>query len=406
VWSLGFGVWGSEFAVRRLRARGQRGGGSQCLSRPSSSELQTPNSKLQTPVSSMTSWIADITRAEGGKISFERYMELALYDPDHGYYTRHISGVGPSADFATALTIGDALVRSIANWTRAEARQLELSKLNIIELGGGGGQLARGILRTIRPWERVHYQIVEVSSPLQKRQEKALRGRRISWRKTIESALDAAGGQAILIAHEFVDAFPCRRFERAIEGWREIILSLDADLWREQLGLCSETVESSAFSIQCAAGQRIETLGSYRRWLTNMAPLLHRGALLTIDYGDLPAEIYRRKPRGTARAFFRHQRLQGMEVYLRPGHQDLTADVNFLDLRNWGEALGLATVEFVNQAEFIRRWGGSERKRSRSNAANDYLSGKEAMGSAIKVLHQRKTRTRPNSQGLEAGKYF
>ena len=339
----------------------------------------------------MPSWVAEITRAEGGKISFERFMELALYDPNHGYYTRHISDVGPSGDFATALTIGDALVRSIANWARAEARHLELPKFNIIELGGGGGQLAREILRTIRPWERVQYQIVEISSPLQKRQERALRGRKISWQKTIESALDAADGQAILISNEFVDAFPCRRFERAIEGWREITLSLDADLWREQLDLTSETVESSAFSIECALGQRVETLGSYRCWLTKMTRFLDRGALLTVDYGDLPAAVYDRKPRGTVRAFFRHERLEGMDIYLRAGHQDLTADVNFLDLRYWGESLGLVTADFVNQTEFVRHWDGPERKRSRSNAADDYLSDKEAMGSAIKVLHQRKT---------------
>jgi len=351
-------------------------------------ELRTPNSKPRTPNSPMQSWIAEIARAEGGKISFERFMELALYDPNHGYYTRHISEVGPSGDFATALTIGDALVQSIANWVRAEARQLELPKLNIIELGGGGGQLARGILCTIRPWERAQYQIVEISSPLQNRQERALRGRKVTWRKTIESALDAADGRAILISNEFVDAFPCRRFERAIEGWREITLSLDADLWRELLDLTSGTVESSAFSIECPRGQRVETLGSYRHWLRKMTRFLDRGALLTIDYGGSPAEVYRHKPRGTVRAFFRHERLEGMNIYLRAGRQDLTADVNFLDLRNWGEALGLATVDFVNQTEFIRRWRRLDQKHG--SAADDYLSDENAMGNAIKVLHQRK----------------
>src|ERR1700745_172333 len=120
----------------------------------------------------MPSWIAKLAQAAGGKISFEHFMELALYDPGHGYYTRHISDIGPSGDFATALTIGDAFVRSIANWARAEARGLELRKLNIIELGGGGGELARGILGKIRPWEKVRYQIVEISESLQQKQQK------------------------------------------------------------------------------------------------------------------------------------------------------------------------------------------------------------------------------------------
>ena len=183
----------------------------------------------------MPSWIAEIARTEGGRISFERFMELALSHPKYGYYTRHISAVGSSGDFATALTIGNALVRSIANWVRVEARHMALPKLNIIEMGGGGGHLARGILRTLRPWDRVQYQIVEISQSLQKTQEKALHGRKIRWQTTIEAALDAADGQAIVLANEFVDAFPCKRFERATEGWREIVLSLEGNVWREQL---------------------------------------------------------------------------------------------------------------------------------------------------------------------------
>jgi SAM-dependent MidA family methyltransferase len=341
----------------------------------------------------MPSWIAKLAQAAGGKISFEHFMELALYDPGHGYYTRHISDIGPSGDFATALTIGDAFVRSIANWARAEARRLELRKLNIIELGGGGGELARGILGKIRPWEKVRYQIVEISESLQQKQQKELRDRNVIWQKTIEGALDAAEGQAIVVANEFADAFPCKRFERTIEGWREIVLSFDADQWREELGSSLGTSDSSAFSIQCAAGQRIETLFSYRKWLEKMTQHLVRGALLTIDYGGCPEEIYSRRPRGTVRAFFRHDRLEGMEIYLRAGRQDLTADVNFLDLGNWGEAVGLETAGYVSQAEFIRTWNRSGWK-SRSKA-DEYLSDQGGMGGAIKVLHQRKSSASP-----------
>jgi len=336
----------------------------------------------------MASWLAEIAEAEGGKISFERFMKLALYDPDHGYYTRHISTVGSSGDFSTALTIGDALVRSIANWVRVETRLLGLPRLNIIELGGGSGSLALGILRTIRPWERVKYQIVEISDPLRKAQEKKLRSRKIHWSERIEAALDAADGQAILIAHEFVDAFPCQRFERHAEGWRQIVLSLAENLWREQLAAASEKLESSALSIECADGQRIEIHDAYRQWLMTMSGHLVRGALLTIDYGGSPAEIYDRKPRGTIRAFFRHERLEGMAIYRRAGHQDLTADVNFQDLRDWSNSLGLRTVSFVSQSEFIRHWGRSGT--TSCDAAEDYLLNADAMGSAIKVLHQRK----------------
>ena len=96
----------------------------------------------------MSSWIAEIVRSEGGRVSFDRFMELALYHPSHGYYTGHIKTVGRSGDFSTALTIGDALVRSVAAWVKAEANLLALPVAQIIELGGGAGQLASGVLRT------------------------------------------------------------------------------------------------------------------------------------------------------------------------------------------------------------------------------------------------------------------
>jgi SAM-dependent MidA family methyltransferase len=337
----------------------------------------------------MPSWIAEIARAGGGKISFERFMELALYHPEHGYYVRHISDIGRSGDFSTALTIGDALVQSITNWARSEARRLKLPNLNIIELGGGGGQLARGILGKTWLWDRAKYQIVEISESLRQKQEREIRSRNLSWQNTIEAALDAVNGQALVIANEFVDAFPCKRFECTLAGWREILLSFDGDEWREQLSSSLETIESSAFSIQAAIGQRVETLVSYRQWLAKMTRHLSRGALLIIDYGGWPEEIYGRRPRGTMRAFFRHERLEEMGIYLRAGRQDLTADVNFLDLRNWGEAMGLTTEGYVNQAEFIRMWNRSGwRPRSK---ADEYLSDQSAMGGAVRVLHQRKS---------------
>jgi SAM-dependent MidA family methyltransferase len=336
----------------------------------------------------MASWIAEVVRSEGGRISFERFMELALYDPAHGYYTGHITTVGRSGDFSTAPTIGDALVRSVAAWVKAEVNLLALPVVQIIELGGGAGQLASGVLRAFSPWQRVRYQIVEISTALRQVQARKLRGKNIRWEDSIEGALDAAKGQAILISNEFVDAFPCKRFERTAEAWMEIFLDLDGDIWREVYAENRAPLASSALAVKCATGQRVEAFESYRNWLTTVDRHLQRGALLTIDYGGSPTEIYHRKPGGTMRAYFRHQRIEGMEIYLRPGRQDLTADVNFVDLREWGEQLGLKTIKSVTQAEFIREW---DRRRSGSQQRADrYISDESGMGKAFKVLHQRK----------------
>ena len=336
----------------------------------------------------MPSWIAEIVRSEGGRVSFDRFMELALYHPAHGYYTGHIKTVGRSGDFSTALTIGDSLVRSVAAWVKAEANLLALPMAQIIELGGGAGQLASGVLRTFSPWQRVRYQIVEISRALRQVQERKLRGKGIRWEDSIEAALETAKGQAILISSEFVDAFPCKRFERTPEAWMEIFLSLDGDDWREEHAENRAPPASSALAMKWTAGQRVEAFQSYRNWLTTVDRHLQRGALLTIDYGGSPTEIYHRKPGGTMRAYFRHQRIEGMGIYLRPGRQDITADVNFVDLQEWGEELGLKTIQSVTQADFIREW---DRGRSKSQQTADrYISDESGMGKAFKVLHQRK----------------
>jgi SAM-dependent MidA family methyltransferase len=335
----------------------------------------------------MSSWLAEMVRSEGGRISFDRFMELALYHPVHGYYTGHIETVGRGGDFSTALTIGDALIRSVAAWVKAEANLLALP-VHIIELGGGAGQLASGVLRAFSPWQRVRYQIVEISRTLRQVQERKLRGKNVRWADSIEAALEAAKGQAILISNEFVDAFPCKRFERTPEAWTEIFLCLDGDVWREEYTENRTPLGSSALAMKCTAGQRVEAFQSYKSWLTMVDRHLHCGALLTIDYGGSPAEIYRRKPGGTMRAYFRHQRIEGMEVYLRPGRQDLTADVNFVDLQEWGEQLGLRTIQSVTQADFIREWDPERSKRQQT--ADRYMSDESGMGKAFKVLHQRK----------------
>ena len=49
----------------------------------------------------MPSWLAEAVRSEGGRITFERFMELALYHPVHGYYTGHVSTIGKAGDFST-----------------------------------------------------------------------------------------------------------------------------------------------------------------------------------------------------------------------------------------------------------------------------------------------------------------
>ena len=64
-------------------------------------------------------------------------------------------------------------------------------------------------------------------------------------------------------------------------------------------------------------------------------------------------------------------RLLPPDAYQNPGKQDLTFDVYFPDLIEWGEKIGLETESLITQAEFL--------------VTNDL----EGAGVAFKVLHQK-----------------
>lgn len=382
--------------------------------------------------------------AAGGWLSVERFMDAALFDPVSGYYTARVRTVGRAGDFATSATLHPTILgQALARWAWARRPEVVVRfgawrlprppRWHLVELGGGGGQLAAGLLHALGPWRRLGltYHLVEISPVLRAIQEERLRpwaggddGRRWRWRRgaamrparvcwhaDVASALAAAGGRALVFANEFVDAFPCRVWERRAGRWREVGLmwpekreggqdATPAAVPTERLADDDPPADlSSVFDERCfpqpREGQRVETHGRYRDFLAReLAPAWRAGRLLTVDYGDELPGLYHRRPRGTRRAYFRHQTLTGAEeFYARPGQQDLTADVNFTDLRRWGRELGFGEGEpaplAATQAEFLHRWLPGVGRRAASDPGLAFLLNPEGAGGAFRVLEQR-----------------
>ncbi len=332
--------------------------------------------------------------ASGGRMPFERFMELALYDPDFGYYTKHIAGVGGRrADFATSATLSPILGQAVAGWLRDEIAHHGWRKKNhwhLVEVGGGDGSLARVLLDALtwRERRRVNYHLVEISPVLETAQRETL-GRRsgnVVWHRAIAQAITAASGEALVFSNELVDAFPARllRWNAQRAAADEIWVEYDPERGLREIFV--ETDESAPAPF--TDGQRFERHDSYRRWLQSWAPLLRRGSMLTIDYGGSDAaEIYAKRPAGTLRGYHRHQRCDGPMIYRHFGRQDLTCDVNFSDVQAWGEALGWQTVALQTQADFFRQQLGEQSfAESRATA---FLLDPEGAGGAFQVLAQR-----------------
>ncbi|NLV72448.1 MAG: hypothetical protein GXY46_07585, partial [Actinobacteria bacterium] len=213
----------------------------------------------------MSSGIVGLIEAEGGRVTFSRFMELALTHPVFGYYSRIDRLLGRGGDFSTAPALSPFFNRTVARlvtelvdaaiaereaWnatdlsaSTARASALTMTapgealpgsvssdvaggRLGVIELGGGEGQLAQGILnfwQSERPeWrERVAYRIVEVGARLKQIQKDALAGRmssgwQVAWGSDLEEA--CAGIRPVLIlGNEFLDTLPVHQV-RVAEG--------------------------------------------------------------------------------------------------------------------------------------------------------------------------------------------
>lgn len=376
--------------------------------------------------------------------SFAAFMARALHDPQRGYYARRIQGIGGQrGDFATAATLSPLLGQAIAAWLKQSRREMPEVR-HVIEVGAGNGALMETVRKSLGWWQRRRFEwhIVETSEALREQQKQRL-GSVVTWHSQLEDALEACSGSAFIYHNELLDAFPVRLVQCHEGEWQEVFVEFENGRAREvlkPLEMKAEKIPSpslsphdiprvcdlhsgerdqrlrpldpamhddptlnpfrgegwgeggsppqqlaSAFSVLSHPPQhprqRCELHESVRDWLQGWVPKWRKGAMLTVDYGEQFPTLYRRRPRGTLRAYLMHQRLEGLSIYENVGRQDITADINFTDYRAWAAQLGLSEISFATQAEFLQ---------SRVPSASGPMLDPDGAGGAFKVLvHQR-----------------
>jgi SAM-dependent MidA family methyltransferase len=306
-------------------------------------------------------------------------MQRALYDPERGYYTARVKTVGARGDFSTSATLSTALGRSIGRWLRQESARLGIR--TIIEVGPGDGSLAQQVRRELGWWQCWRWQhfLVETSPRLSSQQKAKLGTRRVQWFASMKEALAACAGRALIYHNELLDAFPVDLVQWDAERghWRYVELEHEENRVREVLG-ATATAPEYALLHTCSErlGVRAELHSAVREWLEDWLPSWQAGSMLTVDYGELLPQLYHRRPRGTLRAYLLQQRLEGAAVYENAGRQDITADVNFTDVRAWLTELGCSERSYQTQGEFIHQWLGK----------GDAMADAEGAGAAFKCL--------------------
>jgi SAM-dependent MidA family methyltransferase len=261
-----------------------------------------------------------------GTMSFAQFMQLALYDPQVGYYRaeRRRIGLGAETDFFTASTsnpvFGELVVAASIQLLRAAGR--DPSRHAFIEIGA---ETPGGILESIEhPFAQ-----------------------RIT--KRIGDPLNFSG-DCIVFSNELFDAQPCRRTVFRHGGWRELGVQLqDGALMEVELGPAPDLESPDSAS----EGYHFDRPVAATELAQQIVGQDWRGLFVAFDYGKTLRELLEHSPQGTARAYFRHT--QSNDLLAHPGEQDLTCHVCWDWLEGVLRTQGFTDVMVESQETFFVR---------------------------------------------------
>jgi SAM-dependent MidA family methyltransferase len=345
-----------------------------------------------------------------GEISFARFMELALYCPETGYYEAKKDNVGRTGDFITSVSTGELfgqlLAFQFAEWL--DELKMQNEKLKIIEAGAHDGKLAADILNWLeifRPelFSKIEYCLIEPSETRRRWQKETLAKFAGKIHRVTQISELGNRQSAIIFSNELLDAMPVHRFgwDAKAKQWFEWRVALNGEkfIWTRGLG-DSHALPSAIRDLPSALlavlpdGYTIETSPAAEQWWRAAAGVLTHGRLLAIDYGFTAEEqISPSRLHGTLRAYHRHH--VSDDLLANIGEQDLTAHVNFTAIQKAGEAAGLQTENFCTQPQFLTRILEAAMKKgffneweARQTRQFQTLTHPDHLGRAFRVLVQ------------------
>lgn len=301
--------------------------------------------------------IAEEIRREG-PIPFSRYMELCLYEPELGYYSRKREQFGKAGDFYTSSDVhavfGRLLARQFDEMWRAMGAPAEFE---IVELGPGRGLFAQDVLDWVckKFWDfrdALTYRMVESSPGLLGRLQERFADRIEKGKLGIFSSIDElppAPECSIVFGNEFFDALPVEVISE--EG--ELRVGVQNGRFFETFAPASvaELEYVDRYSVHPEEGERVEVRLLDKGYVERLASRIRCGFIVLIDYGYTREELLAGRNKNTVRAFRQHAISD--TPYEAPGEQDITANVNFSFLREVGQAAGLDHLALLTQAQFL-----------------------------------------------------
>lgn len=376
---------------------------------------------------SLLSLVRDRIRTDG-PITAAAFIELALYHPEYGYYTRAGRRSGRGGDFYTSVDVGslfgELLAVQIAECFDSLSGDCQApgpkpqAPLDLVEAAAGDGRLARDVLDALqreRPdlYERTRMTLVDRSGTATGTQAETLQHHARQLREdarsessTLAELPDCTVG--VVYANELLDAFPVHVVVMRQEGLKEIFVA-DQNGTLVEIEAAPSTPALQAHldrgGIALQAGGRAEINLAADDWIATAGRRIERGFLVLIDYGHEARELYSGShATGTLTTFASHRAASRTSDWLRdPGERDITSHVDLTAVRLSAERAGFTTLGITDQTYFLLGLGLLERAGvERTNQAKTLmLPG--GLGSTHKVMIFSKGVGQPSLKGLSYG---
>ena len=301
---------------------------------------------------------------EHGPIPFSRYMEMCLYDPELGYYSRNAEKFGKAGDFYTSSDVHAAFGRLLARQFEEMWRLLgSPAEMEVLELGPGRGLFAQDVLDWSEKkfpefFRATRYGLLERSAALQERLKTTVDRHIASGKAVIVEGERSAPGKfrslageapVIVFANEFFDALPVE----VVSDKGTLRVSARGDHFVEEWTKTSAAEHEflDRHGVHPEAGDRTEVSLVAQKWMLRIAKSLTQGFVIAIDYGYTRDEQLAGRHIETVMAYRQHS--TSTNAYEAPGEQDITAHVNFTALAGAAEAGGMSVHKLRTQSQFL-----------------------------------------------------
>ena len=331
--------------------------------------------------------------AHEGPISFRDFMATALYDLQAGYYSRG-AAIGERGDFVTSPYVSPAFAAAIARKLAESAAQLPGS-VDFVEVGAGEGKFLEDFTKALArdaPGVLARLRLTAIERTEAAR--RVLAARQITPSPSVLDSAEQLQDHSVagwIFSNELYDALPVVRVVGTEKGLDELRVGAEPDrfLWVRVPAPEAYREHLASFGVKLEPGQVGEISFAAAPLHRRLARAIARGSLVTFDYGHMPEVLYHPLARRSGTLAVHFAGFRRGDPLSRPGEMDLTAHVNWEDLKRAGELEGLTTNAIERQGRYLIENGVFDFAADEKEKWRVYrLVDPEGMGEELSVLIQ------------------